>query len=75
MIPCILETETQLRLARNEIKRLSAAASARSSPGADKLALLLKLVRDYEEAQLALACPDPLAAIRLRMRERRGNTS
>ncbi len=70
MVPCIIKTAAQHRQALDEIKRLTTAAPARRSPAADKLALLLKLVRDREEAQLALVCPEPLAAIRLRMQER-----
>ena len=70
MDPCVIKTAVQRHQALAEIKRLSAAAPARRSPAAQRLELLVKLVRDHENAQLALACPDPLAAIRLRMRQR-----
>ena len=70
MVPCIIKTAAQHQQALNEIERLSAAAPPRRSPAADRLELLVKLVRDHEEAVLARACPDPLAAIRVRMQER-----
>lgn len=70
MVPCIIKTAAQHQQALGEIERLTAAAPPRRSPAANRLELLIKLVRDHEEATLARACPDPLAAIRVRMQER-----
>ena len=70
MVPCIIKTAAQRHQALAEIERLTAAAPRPRSPAAGRLELLVKLVRDHEDTQLALACPDPLAAIRLRMQQR-----
>jgi HTH-type transcriptional regulator/antitoxin HigA len=70
VVPCIIKTAAQHRQALGEIERLTEAAPAPRSPAAERLELLVKLVGDHENAQFALACPDPLAAIRSRMQQR-----
>jgi HTH-type transcriptional regulator/antitoxin HigA len=68
--PHVLKTAAHLREALHEAARLAKAKPARGTMAAEKLELLKKLVRDYEHRRLAKACPDPLSAIQLRMRER-----
>jgi len=63
----VLNTEEQYQKAI--ARTLEIFHAAESTPEADELALLLVLVKDYEEKHVHLPSVDPIEAIKLKMEE------
>lgn len=64
----IIKTETEYQKAIKRTMKIFHAAE--SSPESDELALLLLLVKDYEDKHIHLPEIDPIEAVKLKMVER-----
>jgi HTH-type transcriptional regulator/antitoxin HigA len=63
----VIKTETEYRKA---VKRMMAIFHAEEGAEAEELALLLVLIKDYEDKHIQLPELDPLEVIKLKMEER-----
>ncbi len=69
MEPKIIKTEKQYRAYLADVERLAAEDPLRGTTAGDRLALLAKLVEDYEKERFQFGRPDPISAILFRMEE------
>ena len=70
MVPRIIKTKAQHKMAVEEVNRLVRLNPPAESSDGLRLELLAKLVEDYEKARFVFLKPDPVEAILFRMEER-----
>lgn len=67
--PKIIKTDEEYRIYLAEVERLASEDPSLGSAEGNRLELLAKLVEDYELERFQFAKPDPIEAIRFRMKE------